>query len=81
MDQRDLARFQIDCDRKAEQIQFLESQRTSRDDRLWAWVTNQVQFWDQYTDPQRYNQRRVTVSGRSNWTINQHLMTIERNCP
>jgi hypothetical protein len=76
----DLERFQIDCSRKEEQIRFLQSQRTSRDDALWAWMQNYVMGWEQYTDPDAYHERASIASRRTNWLINQNLMMIQRNC-
>ena len=80
MDYADISQFQIDCSRKAEQIRFLESQRPSRDDRLFAWATNYLTPWKEFTDPKEYGERQ-TVSGRhTDWIINQKLMTLARDC-
>lgn len=80
MNYADLAHYQIDCRYKAQQIRFLESQRPSRDDRLFAWTTNYFSGWKRYTDPQEYSERQA-VSGRHiNWIINQKLMELARNC-
>jgi hypothetical protein len=81
MDYSDLSRFQIDCGRKAEQIRFLESQRPSRDDRLWAWATNYVRGWDQYTQPEQYRERQAVSGNHTNWIINQQLLRLHRDCP
>ena len=80
MSYHDLERFQVDCNRKEEQIRFLQSLRTSRDDRLWAWAENYVMSWDQYLRPGVFDERRSVSSGHSNWLINQNLMKIVRNC-
>lgn len=80
MSYHDLEYFQIDCSRKEEQIRFLQSLRTNRDDRLWAWAENYVMSWDQYLRPGTYDERRSIASGRTNWLINQNLMMISRNC-
>lgn len=81
MSYHDLTYFRIDCGRKAEQIRFLESQRPSRDDRLWAWVTNYVRGWDQYTQPDQYRERQAVAGRHIDWVINQRLMELARNCP
>lgn len=77
----DLASYQIDCSRKAEQIVFLESQRSSPDDRLLAWATNYFMPWQQYTDPNRYHDRRTVTGGNINWMINQKLLRLAKDCP
>ena len=80
MSYHDLERFQIDCGRKEEQIRFLQSLRTSRDDALWAWAQNYFMGWQQYTSPDDYNERASIATRRTNWLINQNLMMISRNC-
>jgi hypothetical protein len=77
----DLERFQIDCRRKAEQIQFLQSLRSTRDDRLYAGVSNAVTPWKRYTDPNEHGQRVSVHRGYSDWLINQNLMRLAWDCP
>ena len=79
--QHHLETFQIDCARKTEQIAFLESQRTTGDDRLWAWATNYVTPWTAYTDTEQHNERRSVSSGRVNWLISQKMMRLAKDCP
>jgi len=80
MSYHSLETYQIDCSRKEEQIRFLQSLRTSRDDQLWAWLQNYVMGWDQLLDPDQYNERASIASRRTNWLINQNLMMLHRNC-
>lgn len=81
MDQHSLAMFQIDCSKKQEQITFLRSQITNRDDRFWSWLENYVKGWEQYTNPAEYNRRHAIVSNRTNWLINQTILRLSRDCP
>ena len=77
----DLDYFQIDCRRKVEQIAFLQSQRTGRDDRLIRSIEGWLRPHDVLTDPGVAHQRQAIASGRSDWLINQHLMRLQRDCP
>lgn len=77
----DLERFVIDCGIKEQQIRLLQSMRTTADDRLVNYLGNLQQPWTRYTDPGAWKQRDQVYMGRSNWLINQHLMTLSRNCP
>lgn len=80
MNYADIAHFQLNCNQKTEQIRFLESQRPGRDDRLYAWTTNYLTPWKQYTDPNEYGERQA-VSGRHiHWIINQKLMALAQDC-
>lgn len=80
MDAIDISHYQIDCSRKSEQIQFLESLRSGRDDRFWSRVGNTVQPWTKYTDTHNYSQRGQIANGRTNWLINQKLMRLAHDC-
>lgn len=77
----DLAHYQIDCGRKAEQIKFLNSMRTDRDDRMFNGAANAVQPWTKFSDPQHYSQRHQIHNGRTNWIINQKLLRLAYDCP
>lgn len=77
----DLDHYQIDCSRKAEQIAFLQSQRTTRDQRLQDGMTNVVKPWTIYTDTNNYSQRYQVNNGRLDWIINQKLMRLAYDCP
>lgn len=78
---QDLAYFQIDCSRKQEQILFLQSLRSSRDDRLMAGLRNLVEPWSRYLDPRQHDQRVSVNKGYSDWLINQHLQRLAWDCP
>lgn len=77
----DLDHFQIDCSRKAEQIAFLQSQRSQADDRLVNGAVNWLMPWTRYTDTNHYSQRGQIHNGRTNWIINQKLMRLAHDCP
>jgi len=80
MDYRDIADFQIDCGRRDEQIRFLQSLLSSRDDSLLAWSQNYVMGWTLYTERDKYRERQALASGYTNWQIHQKIMMIDRNC-
>ena len=77
----DLDAFQIDCSRKQEQQRLLLSQLSSKDDRLYAWWTNYLQPWKEFTGDADQGLRRDIYSRMTNWTINQHLMNLSWHCP
>lgn len=76
----DLDSFQIDCSRRTEQIALLQSMRSTPDDRLFALLSNTVQPWKQFSDPDQYQDNMVRGYGRSDWVINQKLMELRDNC-
>ena len=76
----DLNYYQIDCKRKQEQIVFLQSLRISQDDRFRAGIENLLTPWRVVTDPVSRKQLAVIHDGTTNWTINQLLMQISRDC-
>jgi len=80
MDHRDLAGFEIDCSRKEEQIRFLQSLRSSRDDEFWHRLARTVRPWEALTNSEQHRQNNQVGSGRTNWLINQNIMMIQRNC-
>ena len=75
-----LDHFQIDCRIKEQQILFLQSQRTTRDDNLVANIQNAITPWTAITTPNSYYERQQIVTQRTNWTINQLLMSIDKQC-
>jgi hypothetical protein len=77
----DLERFTVDCRIKEQQIQMLQSMRTSADDRLWNHMRNVVAPWQHYTQPGAWRQRQQLSQGRSDWLINQNLLILGNNCP
>ena len=46
----DLESFQINCRIKEQQIKFLQSMRSGRDERMLAGVGNLTQPWSRWTD-------------------------------
>ena len=54
--------------------------RTNRDDALVANVSNILQPWQAFTQPDQYYQRGQIGNSRVNWLINQHLLTIRNQC-
>ena len=77
---QDLDHFQIDCNKKAQQIAFLQSMRPTPDEKLMAGFSAMLQPWAYVTDPYGQDSKRVVSTGRTEWLINQHLMTIRDNC-
>ena len=76
----DLNSFQINCNRRAEQMAMLQSMRSTPDDRLFALLSNTVQPWKQFSDPEQYNENIIRGYGRGDWVINQKLMELRDNC-
>lgn len=76
----DLNHYQIDCNNRAAQIRFLESQKTSRDDRaannLWQALTP----WTWVTDPNTAGERAAIGSGKTDWLLNQKLLRLAYDC-
>lgn len=77
----DLNRFQIDCRIKTEQIRFLQSLRSTPDNRMAASLTNIVQPWAIVTDYSGYRQRALVGNGYTDWSINQLLLRLSYDCP
>ena len=76
----DLDFFQVDCTRREEQIRFLNSQRTTANDRLAHGVVNTLNPWQRFTQGDRFQDRQEVHSGRNDWLINQHLRRLARDC-
>lgn len=77
----DLDRFTPDCRIKEQQVRLLQSMRVSADDRLVYHFDNVTQPWHIVTRAQTWNHRQQVSTGRTNWLINQHLLTLRNNCP
>ncbi len=76
----DLQRYKIDCSRKKEQIEFLQSMRVTADDRLYYYIHNWLTPWEAVTDPEaRYN-RAMIAQGIFNDELNQKLIRIPMTC-
>jgi len=80
MDFVDLDYFQIDCSRRTEQIAFLQSLRSTADDRLLARATNALTPWRMFTNPSAYYNNAAQGSSRTDWVINQKLIALRDDC-
>ena len=76
----DLDSFQIDCNHRTAQIAFLQSMRSTPDDRLIARASNAIQPWLVYTNPEQHYNNANRGYGRSDWVINQKLFELRDNC-
>jgi hypothetical protein len=76
----DLESFQINCRIKEQQIRFLQSMRSGRDERMYAGLGNLARPLSRWSDSEEHYQRRSIHSGRTNWLINQHLLHLARDC-
>lgn len=76
----DLDSFQIDCSKRTQQIAFLQSMRSTPDDRLFARASNALQPWLPYTNPEQHYNNAVRGHGRTDWVINQKLIELRDNC-
>lgn len=76
----DLDHFVVDCSIKQQQVQFLQSMRSTADQRAVAGLQSLLTPWRWFTDPE--GQYRVDHVGKGsyNWIINQHLWTLKNNC-
>ena len=76
----DLDRFMVDCSKRDQQIRFLLSQLSSRDDRVLAWWTNYLNPFGAVTTNPDQN-LRANIAGRmTNWQIEQNLLHIKHYC-
>lgn len=76
----DLNHFQVNCQNKAAQIRFLESQRTNRDDRAANKLHQSLMPWTWFTDPEEASERTSVGTGRTDWLINQKLLRLAYDC-
>jgi type IV pilus biogenesis protein CpaD/CtpE len=74
------SRFQIDCSRKQEQIDMLQSMRQSRDETFEAYLRLMLQPWRVFTDPNSHQIDAEISQGNPNKYINYHLNQL-RYCP
>ena len=81
MSTHDLEHFKIDCRIKEQQIRFLQSMRTSMDQRIAAGTIAAATPWRIFTDPERHQRNVYIHNGQSNWLINQHLLRLSYDCP
>ena len=76
----DLDHYKVDCRKKGEQIALLQSMRPTPDEKLFAGFSAIFQPWNYIVDPYGHDSNRAVSTGRSEWVINQHLMTLRDNC-
>lgn len=81
MSAQDLEYFRIDCRIKEQQMLFLQSLRSTPDQRLVAGLTNVVTPWRVFTDPASYRQQVQVHNGNTNWLITQLVIRLSRECP
>ena len=80
MSYQDLNYFQVDCKRKQEQVEMLQSMRQNRDQMVSAQTTNMFKPWTAITDPQGFNERQQAAQGGINKQINYNLFLLSY-CP
>ena len=80
MNHYDLDHFVIDCSKKQQQVEFLQSLRSSSDQRAGARLETLLTPWRWFTDPEGANRVYHVGKGNYNWLINQILWSLENNC-
>ena len=80
MSWNDLDHFVVNCEMKQEQIEFLNSFRTTKAERTWHLFQYKMMPWQIVTDPKGYSKNRNQAIGRYDWLINQHLHTLATQC-
>lgn len=76
----DLDRFVIDCSKRNEQVRFLLSQISTKDDRLLAWWTNYMDTFGPVSNNPDYGLRADIAFRMTNWQIAQNLQHIKFYC-
>jgi len=76
----DLDHFVVDCSKKKEQIEFLESMRPSQGDKILARFTTKAMPWQALTDPEGYRKNKYLGQGGYDWLIRQKLYTLATQC-
>ena len=80
MNWNDLNHFVINCEMKQEQIEFLNSFRTTKGERTWNLFQWKFMPWQAVTDPKGYQKNKQQAIGGYDWLINQHLHTLATQC-
>lgn len=75
----DLDSFRVDCRIKEQQIRMLQSMRAGPDTQFINRVEKAINPLG-FLDPESAYQRQEIARGRTDWLINQHLMTLRNNC-
>lgn len=77
MSTRDLNHYQIDCSRKQEQVQFLQSMRVSQEEQFAARMRLMWRSDQMFTNPQVYLVNHDTAYGNHNKYINYLLKELQ----
>ena len=80
MNIHDLDKFRIDCSKKRQQVEFLQSLRSTSDQRAGARLQSFLTPWRWFTDPEGQERINNVGKGEYNWLINQHLWDLKNNC-
>ena len=73
--------FQSDCSKRDEQIQMLNSMRSTSDDRALAKLKNIFQPWLKVTDPDQYADNYYQGSGMTDAYIGYKIQDLINYCP
>ena len=80
MDWDDLNHYQLDCNQKQQQIEFLNSMRTTESDRQLLRLQLKLMPWMAVTDGDKFDKLQKQSTGRYEWLINQHLHVLASQC-
>lgn len=80
MNIHDLDHFQIDCSKKQQQVEFLQSLRSTSDQRAGARLQSFLTPWRWFTDPEGQARVHHVGKGSYNWIIDQALWELRNNC-
>ncbi len=72
--------FRLDCGRKQQQVEMLQSMRQSKDESFEAYLRVWLQPWRVVTDPGAHDIDAEIAFGNPNKHINYHLNQL-RYCP
>ena len=81
MSYADINYFKMDCSKRNEQIQMLQSMQSTEDDRLLARVRVATQPWLQFTDPDQFTNDVYLGSGRTDAYIQYQIQDLVNFCP
>ena len=76
----DLDHFAIDCSKKREQTEFLQSMYGTDSERRSARITNALTPWTVFTDKTGRARQKYFGNGEYNWVIRQKLHILNTQC-
>jgi hypothetical protein len=76
MTYQELNYFQVDCKRKQQQVEMLQSMRQNQDEMASAALTNLFKPWTAVTDPRGFYERHKASEGGINKQINYNLFLL-----